>query len=260
MKEKLQVIPIEDISPNPYQPRLDFKPEELEELAQSIKLNGLIQPIIVRQSSVFGYELIAGERRLKASKLAGLSEIPAIIKTISDQKSMQLAIIENLQRSDLNPIEEAKAYKQLLEKNQMTHEELAQFMGKSRPYITNCLRLLNLPPSLSRAVEEGSLSQGHARLLLTLKSKEEQEQWYQRILSQDISVRKLEQLLKPKPSAPKKKAMKDIFKKHHEDILSQSLGLPVSISFANSKSTQKGEVVLHFQSEEDFNRIINKFK
>ena len=133
-------------------------------------------------------------------------------------------------------------------------------MGKSRPYITNCLRLLNLPPSLSRAVEEGSLSQGHARLLLTLKSKEEQEQWYQRILSQDISVRKLEQLLKPKPSAPKKKAKKDIFKKHHEDILSQSLGLPVSISFANSKSTQKGEVVLHFQSEEDFNRIINKFK
>ena len=112
MKEKLQVISIEDISPNPYQPRLDFKPEELEELAKSIKLNGLIQPIIVRQSSVFGYELIAGERRLKASKLAGLSEIPAIIKTISDQKSMQLAINENLQRSYLNTIEEAKAYKQ----------------------------------------------------------------------------------------------------------------------------------------------------
>lgn len=208
MPETLTLIKTENISPNPYQPRLEFKQEELEELARSIKTNGLIQPIIVRESTVFGYELIAGERRLRASKMAGLTEIPAIIKNISNQESMQLAIVENLQRSDLNPIEEAKAYQQLLEKNQMTHEELAQFMGKSRPYITNFLRLLNLPKSLSDAVEKGELSQGHARVLLTLKNVEEQEKWYQKILTEDISVRKLEHLLKPakkKKIIPKKK-------------------------------------------------------
>lgn len=257
MDETLTLIKVENISPNPYQPRLEFKQEELEELARSIKANGLIQPIIVRESTVFGYELIAGERRLKASKMAGLTEIPAIIKNISNQESMQLAIVENLQRSDLNPIEEAKAYQQLLEKNQMTHEELAQFMGKSRPYITNCLRLLNLPKSLSNAVEKGELSQGHARVLLTLKNRKEQEKWYQKILAQDISVRKLESLLKPakkkKKTASKKK---DIFVRNQEEELTKHLGLPVKISI--SKTGVKGEVSLHFQSEEDLNRIINK--
>ena len=194
MIETLNLIPIDDIAPNPYQPRLKFKPEELEELSRSIKANGLIQPIIVRKSDIFGYELIAGEKTsLKHPKMAGLSEIPAIIKDITNKESMQLAIVENLQRSDLNPIEEAKAYQQLLDKNQMTHEELAQFMGKSRPYITNCLRLLNLPTIISHAVEKGELSQGHARVLLTLKDEKEQEKWYQKILNEDMSVRKLEQ-------------------------------------------------------------------
>ena len=157
MPETLTLIKIENISPNPYQPRLEFKQEELEELARSIKTNGLIQPIIVRESTVFGYELIAGERRLRASKMAGLTEIPAIIKNISNQESMQLAIVENLQRSDLNPIEEAKAYQQLLEKNQMTHEELAQFMGKSRPYISNMVRLLHLSPAVKEAIKNDQI-------------------------------------------------------------------------------------------------------
>ena len=258
MPETLTLIKIENISPNPYQPRLEFKQEELEELARSIKANGLIQPIIVRESTVFGYELIAGERRLRASKIAGLTEIPAIIKNISNQESMQLAIVENLQRSDLNPIEEAKAYQQLLEKNQMTHEELAQFMGKSRPYITNCLRVLNLPRSLSDAVEKGDLSQGHARVLLTLKNAGEQEKWYQKILTEDLSVRKLERLLKPAKQKKNRSKKKDIFIRNQEEELTKQLGLPVKITI--SKTGTKGDVSLYFQSEEDLNRIINKLK
>ena len=260
MIETLNLIPIDDIAPNPYQPRLKFKPEELEELSRSIKANGLIQPIIVRKSDIFGYELIAGERRLKASKMAGLSEIPAIIKDITNKESMQLAIVENLQRSDLNPIEEAKAYQQLLDKNQMTHEELAQFMGKSRPYITNCLRLLNLPTIISHAVEKGELSQGHARVLLTLKDEKEQEKWYQKILNEDMSVRKLEQAVKStkKKKTSSKVSKKDIFIRHQEEELSKLLGLPVTLSL--SKSGLKGDLQLHFQSEEDLNRIINRLK
>lgn len=259
MSEILTLIKIEDISSNPYQPRLTFKSDELEELAQSIKANGLIQPIIVRKSDIFGYELIAGERRLRASKIAGLTEIPAIIKTISNRESRQLAIIENLQRSDLTPIEEAKAYQQLLEKNQLTHEELAQFMGKSRPYITNCLRLLNLPKTLSDAVEKGTLSQGHARVLLSLKNKAEQEMWYHRILTEEFSVRKLEKLLKmTKKEKSTFQKKKDIFLHNQEKELSKQLGLPVKISISKTKT--KGEVCLQFQSEEDLNRIINKLQ
>lgn len=260
MTETLNLINIDDISPNPYQPRLEFKQEELEELSRSIKANGLIQPIIVRKSAIFGYELIAGERRLKASKMAGLSEIPAIIKEISNKESMQLAIVENLQRSDLNPIEEAKAYQQLLDRNQMTHEELAQFMGKSRPYITNCLRLLNLPSDISKAVERGQLSQGHARVLLTLKNEKEQEKWYQKVITEEISVRKLEELVKKSKPTKKssKKNKKNIFIRHQEEELSKLLGVPVSLFLA--KSGFKGDLQLHFQSEEDFNRIINRLK
>ena len=175
---------------------------------------------------------------------------------------MQLAIVENLQRSDLNPIEEAKAYQQLLEKNQMTHEELAlklaQFMGKSRPYITNCLRLLNLPRSLSDAVEKGDLSQGHARVLLTLKNAGEQEKWYQKILTEDLSVRKLERLLKPAKQKKNRSKKEDIFIRNQEEELAKQLGLPVKITI--SKTGTKGDVSLYFQSEEDLNRIINKLK
>ena len=258
MTETLTLIKIENILPNPYQPRLEFNAMELEELARSIKTNGLIQPIIVRKSAIFGYELIAGERRLRASKIAGFTEIPAIIKNISNQESMQLAIVENLQRADLNPIEEAKAYQQLLEKNQMTHEELAQFMGKSRPYITNCLRLLNLPSILAKAVEKGELSQGHARVLLTLKNEKEQEKWYQKILTEDISVRKLEKLLKPAKKKKQQLKKKDIFIQNQEEELSKLLGLPVKIAI--SKTETKGEIRLYFQTEEDFNRIINRLQ
>lgn len=257
MTLELKELKLSDISPNPFQPRLNFKQEELEELANSIKENGLIQPIIVRKSDVFGYELIAGERRFRACQLAQLETIPAIIKEISDQDSRIQAIIENLQRSNLNPIEEAKAYKNLLETSQMTHEEIAKYMGKSRPYITNFLRLLNLSAPLQKALEDGSLSSGHARLLLGL-SEEEQLAWLNKIKDNKLSVRELERQLNLKTRPKQKKSKKgDLFQRDLEEELSRSLGMPVSLSMTNKKS---GKLSISFSTPEDLNRIINRLK
>ena len=168
--EEFKLIRISDIQKNPYQPRKEFSEEKIQELAQSIKENGLIQPIIVRQSPVIGYEILAGERRYRASIAAGLSEVPVIIKKLSDQDMMVHSIIENLQREDLNPIEEAKAYQSLIDKG-YTHSDIAEKMGKSRPYITNLVRLLTLPDFILTEVETGKLSQAHARLLIQLPLK-----------------------------------------------------------------------------------------
>ncbi|EHJ51654.1 ParB/RepB/Spo0J family partition protein [Streptococcus macacae] len=253
MSEELQYINYKDINSNPYQPRLHFEENELKELAQSIKENGLIQPIIVRKSSVFGYELIAGERRLKALKMAGINKVPAIIKELSDNDSMKQAIIENLQRSDLTPIEEARAYQNLVIKNQMTHDEIANVIGKSRPYITNSIRLLNLPSNISQALEKGIISQGHARLLLGIEEKNEQEKWFQKIINENLSVRQMEKALKKVKKSPK--IIKDIFISEKEKELSKSLGLTVSISY-NKKG--KGAVKISFSSEDEFNNLINK--
>ena len=200
--EELHYLKIKDIQANPYQPRLHFDEEKLLELAQSIKENGVIQPIIVRRSPLIGFELLAGERRLRASQLAGLTEIPAVIKHLSDDDLLYQAIIENLQRSDLNPIEEAHSYEKLIKKG-LTHDEIAQIMGKSRPYITNLLRLLHLSESTRQAVETGKITQGHARQLVALSEKQQAE-WVQKIQEKDISVRQLETIL----SSKKKKTIR----------------------------------------------------
>ncbi|MGT2772216.1 ParB/RepB/Spo0J family partition protein [Streptococcus marimammalium] len=252
MKESLKLIPIKDIHKNPYQPRIHFDEQALEELSLSIKENGLIQPIIVRKSDILGYELIAGERRLRASKLAGLENIPAIIKTIGDEDSIKQAIIENLQREDLNPIEEAKAYQNVLKQQQLTHDELALYMGKSRPYITNILRLLNLPQEIIEAVEKGKITQGHARLLVGIKSKDKQFYWFERILKDTLSVRELEK--KVYGSKATKIKQYDIFILEKEKELQKSLGLPVSIKYKNGN----GYLKINFSTEKDFNRVINK--
>ena len=168
--EKYQYITLNDIQTNPYQPRKEFSEEKITELANSIKEHGIIQPIIVRKSPIIGYELLAGERRFRAAKLAGLTNIPAIIKELTDDEMIKQAIIENLQREDLNPIEEAQSYQYLIDKG-LTHKEIALTMGKSRPYITNSIRLLNLPSNIIEAVKEGNISQGHARLLINLSEK-----------------------------------------------------------------------------------------
>ncbi|KEQ38940.1 parB-like partition s domain protein [Streptococcus mitis] len=251
--EKFEIISITDIQKNPYQPRKEFDREKLDELAQSIKENGVIQPIIVRQSPVIGYEILAGERRYRASLLAGLRSIPAVVKQLSDQEMMVQSIIENLQRENLNPIEEARAYESLVEKG-FTHAEIADKMGKSRPYISNSIRLLSLPEQILSEVENGKLSQAHARSLVGL-NKEQQDYFFQRIMEEDISVRKLEALLTEKKQ--KKLQKNDHFIQNEEEQLKKLLGLDVEIKLSKKDS---GKIIIAFSNQEEYSRIINSLK
>jgi len=250
--EKLEKIAVKDIRTNPFQPRKVFDQEKLEELAQSIKENGLIQPIIVRKSPIIGFELLAGERRFRASKIAGLELVPAIIKELTDQEMMRQAIIENLQREDLNPIEEAISYQKLVDHG-YKHDQIAQSMGKSRPYISNALRLLQLPKEIQTSIENGKLSQGHARALLSVEDTQKQLTIYHQVLTEKWSVRTLEKRLQELPK--KQKSKKDIHIKDKEKELEKSLGLPVTLRYHKNHS---GTIQIHFSTEEDFNRIINK--
>ena len=252
--EELKLIRISDIQKNPYQPRKEFSKEKIEELAQSIKENGLIQPIIVRQSPVIGYEILAGERRYRASIAAGLTEVPVIIKKLSDQDMMVHSIIENLQREDLNPIEEAKAYQSLIDKG-YTHADIAEKMGKSRPYITNLVRLLTLPDFILKEVETGKLSQAHARLLIQLPLKE-QKNLLNRIQKEDLSVRQVEYLLKEEKNKKKSKE-KDHFIKEEEENLKKLLGLDVQIVLQKKEA---GKITISFHNQEEYQRFINSLK
>ncbi len=247
------MISITDIQKNPYQPRKEFDREKLDELAQSIKENGVIQPIIVRQSPVIGYEILAGERRYRASLLAGLTSIPAVVKQLSDQEMMVQSIIENLQRENLNPIEEARAYESLVEKG-FTHAEIADKMGKSRPYISNSIRLLSLQEHILSEVENGKLSQAHARSLVGL-NKEQQDYFFQRIIDEDISVRKLEALLTEKKQ--KKQQKNDYFIQNEEEQLKKLLGLDIEIKLSKKDS---GKIIISFSNQEEYSRIINSLK
>ena len=252
--EEFKLIRISDIQKNPYQPRKEFSKEKIQELAQSIKENGLIQPIIVRQSPVIGYEILAGERRYRASIEAGLSEVPVIIKKLSDQEMMVHSIIENLQREDLNPIEEAKAYQSLIDKG-YTHADIAEKMGKSRPYITNLVRLLTLPDFILKEVETGKLSQAHARLLIQLHLKE-QKNLLNRIQKEDLSVRQVEYLLKEEKNKKKSKE-KDHFIKEEEENLKKLLGLDVQIVLQKKEA---GKITISFHNQEEYQRFINSLK
>jgi len=252
--EELKIIQLSEIQKNPYQPRKDFSEEKIQELAQSIKENGLIQPIIVRQSPVIGYEILAGERRYRASIVAGLSEVPVIVKNLSDQDMMVHSIIENLQREDLNPVDEAKAYQSLIDKD-FTHADIAEKMGKSRPYITNLVRLLNLSPSILKEVESGRLSQAHARLLINL-SKKDQENLLKRIQEEDLSVRQVERLLQEKKQE-KKIREKYFFIKEEEDKLKKLLGLDVQIQLQKKEA---GRISISFHNQEEYQRFINSLK
>ena len=252
--EEFKIVQIKDIQKNPYQPRKEFSEEKIQELAQSIKENGLIQPIIVRKSPVLGYEILAGERRYRASIAAGLSEIPVIIKQLSDQDMMLHSIIENLQRENLNPIEEAKAYQSLIDKG-FTHTEIAEKMGKSRPYITNLVRLLGLPKHILTEVESGKLSQAHARLLIQLSS-DRQDTLLNRIQTENLSVRQVEQILQ-KTNKKSSKKEKDHFVKDEEQKLKKILGLDVQISLQKKDS---GKISISFHNQDEYQQFINSLK
>ena len=256
--DKIVEIALDEIKKNPYQPRTYFNEEKLNELKESIEKNGLLQPIIVKKA-VKGYYIIAGERRYRAFELLGRKEIPAIIKEMTDEEMMVFAVLENLQREDLSALEESESYKNLMDKMSLTQEELANKLGKSRPYIANSLRLLKLPTEIKIKLEQGVISAAHARTLLSLKTKKAMEDVCTLVIERKMSVRELEEyvakLLKPKEV--KKAKAKDIFIEEQENILKKRLGTSVTIKQGRNK---KGKIEIEFKDNDEFERIISLFK
>ena len=251
-----QILPIYKVEPNPDQPRRDFDEEELQALADSISVHGVIQPLTVRQMPTGYYQIIAGERRWRAARLANLSEIPVVIVEADDKKAMELALIENLQRQDLNPVEEALGYQALIEEYGLTQEEAAGRVGKSRPAVANALRLLGLPPAVLEKLKNGELSAGHARAILTLKTEKKQQEAAKKIISLALSVRQAETLCKNmnKEPAPKKEPVFAVdYVAECEKSLSKQLGRGVKI--VNGK--RKGRFELEFYGEEDLQRLLD---
>lgn len=241
-------IPVDEIRPNPYQPRKVFDEDALKELSSSIKQHGVFTPILVKKS-IQGYDLIAGERRLRASKLAGLKDIPAIIVDFDDQEMMEIALLENIQREDLNVIEEAKAYEKLIQRLNYTQEQLAHRVGKSREHITNLLRLLKLPEDVQEYVVNKQLSMGHVRALLGLKTEAGMRKVAKQAIDQGLSVRKVEQIVK---NINNKKTVE----KPKEDIYLKAAKEKLQEYFQTSVSISKNSISIHYENKEDLNRVL----
>ena len=255
-KSPYQMLPVYKVEPNPNQPRRDFDPEELQSLADSIALHGVVQPLTVRQLESGYYQIIAGERRWRAARLAELTEIPAVIIEADDKKVMELALIENLQRQDLNPVEEALGYQALMEEYGLTQEEAAQRVGKSRPAVANMLRLLALTPEVLDMVREGKLSAGHARAVVGLKTEKLQKEAAQKIYALGLSVRQAELLCKnlqrePAPEKPVTLAVD--YMAECEKKLSKHLGRGVKIICGK----KKGRFELDFYGNDDLQVLID---
>lgn len=254
--EYVENLKLVDIEPNPNQPRSDFDEEALEELSLSIKEHGVITPIIVKRAENGFYQIVAGERRWRASKKAGLKTIPAIVKDFSEIETQQVALIENLQRRDLNPVEEALGYKRLMEEFSLTQEQISQKMGKSRSSVANSLRILALPPLAIDLLKSGKISFGHAKVLLSCDSKKKQEELSLLVSKQDLSVRSLEEIIKKKPKTQKRGKKEDLnltlaFKEIEKKV-SSSLGTNVKIS---SKG-KKGTIQIEYYSSEELERLV----
>jgi ParB family chromosome partitioning protein len=248
-------VPLDSISPNPKQPRTVFDDEALRELTDSIKEVGLLQPPVVREVSRGRYELVMGERRYRAAKAAGLTHIPVIIRQTSDNELLREALIENIHRSQLNPLEEAAAYSQLLNDFDCTHEELAKKLGKSRSHLTNTMRLLNLPATVQRKVAAGVLSAGHARALLSLVDEDRIERLANRIVSEGLSVRATEEIVATGQSEERKRRKKDSPARQFPDIsgrLSDKYDTRVTVQSGKAK----GKIVIEFSGQTDLERII----
>ncbi|MBG9097086.1 ParB/RepB/Spo0J family partition protein [Neisseria meningitidis] len=254
--DRLTTVAVKDIRPGRYQARVQIDDEALQELSDSIKAQGVIQPVIVREHGLSRYELIAGERRWRAAQIAGLTEIPAVIKTISDETALAMGLIENLQRENLNPIEEAQGLKRLADEFGLTHETIAQAVGKSRSAISNSLRLLSLPEPVQEMLYQRRLEMGHARALLTLPVVEQLE-LAQKAVKNGWSVREVERrsqvALQNKRPEPKKTAAADIGRLN--DLLTEKLGVNAEIKTANHK---KGRIILHFDTPETFDHILKQ--
>lgn len=252
-------LDINEIAFNPKQPRQEVNSSRLEDLAQSIRIKGIIHPILVRPSNKRGkgYELVAGERRLRASKLAGYDKIPALIKPILDEDLLEIALIENIQRDDLNPIEEAGAYKNLLEEHSYTQEDLSKRIGKNRSTIANFIRLLSLPKEIQTDLAEKKLTMGHARAILSLNSTKEQLQLRDKILAENISVRETEDIIrnKKRKNKPKEKISHTLSSQMmmNQDRLRDCFSTKVSIKHKEEKEV--GKIVFEYYNQDDFNRI-----
>lgn len=255
-KSPYQLLPIHKVEPNPGQPRQDFDEEELQALADSISTHGIVQPLTVREVSGGYYQIIAGERRWRAARQAGLKEVPAVIIEADDKKTMELALIENLQRQDLNPVEEALGYQSLMGDYGLTQEETSSRVGKSRPAVANALRLLSLPGSVLELLRSGKISAGHARAVLSLKTPKQQEDAAQRIAALGLSVRQAELMCKSLGKAPVKKAEPTLavdYVAECEKSLSKQLGRGVKI--INGK--RKGRFELEFYGQEDLQVLLD---
>lgn len=255
-------VALSQIEPNKYQPRTDFDQEKLEELAASIKEHGVVQPVVLRPLGPQRYQLVAGERRWRASQLAGLTSIPAIIKTFSDQETSEIALIENIQREDLNPLEEASAYKTLIEDFDLTQEELAKKVGKSRSYIANTMRLLNLPPKIQEMIGKGLLSAGHGRALLALPEPG-QLKLAEKIVQEGLTVRETELVVKSLNTLQEERQKKkDNNKKEASALDPDMLDLEVRLQhFFGTKvrlinKKKRGVIEIEYYSQEELNRII----
>ncbi|MFH2063767.1 MAG: ParB/RepB/Spo0J family partition protein [Pseudomonadota bacterium] len=244
---------IDVIRPNPYQPRRKFAEEELAALSSSIKEQGILQPLLVRRNSN-GYELIAGERRLRASKMAGLSQVPVVVREITDTELLEASIVENIQREDLNPMEEAEAYQRLMDEFKMTQQQVAERVSKSRSAVANFLRLCQLPRPIKESLMENVLSMGHARALLGMENAALQTKVWQTVISKGLSVRQTEALVKKLKSRPREKSPKpneSYFQTVAED-LSRRFGTKVNIK----KNGEKGKVEIEFYSNNDLDRLL----
>ena len=248
-KKDIVEIDIDEIRANPYQPRKTFDSESLNELAQSIKEYGVVQPIIVKKS-IKGYELIAGERRTKAAKIAGLNTIPAIIKEFNDQEMMEIALIENIQREDLNPIDEALSISNIIKLRGYTQEEFASKFGKSRSYVTNLLGLLKLPDNVKKMVEKKALSMSHARVLSKIDDEEKITSLANKIINEDISVRELEKMAGDERELRKPSVRKESNYRFFENIVSEKLDSKVRIS--------KNKMEIYFANKDELEKILDK--
>lgn len=251
---------VDKIHPNPYQPRRDFSENEMAELTESVKVQGILQPLLVREAGA-GYELIAGERRLRAAKMAGLFKVPILVKNIGDHELLELSIVENIQRQNLNPMEEAEAYQRLLTDFKMTQEKIARQVGKSRSAVANFLRLNQLPEDIKASIKDGLISMGHARALLGAETAALQRQAWKIVIMKSLSVRATEALIqrlnaeKEKPRNPVKRP-EDLYFSTIEEDLARHFGTKVLIK----RRGQKGKVEIEFYSDDDLDRLLSLFK
>jgi ParB family transcriptional regulator, chromosome partitioning protein len=255
-EETVQEINLQELRPNPYQPRKTFQREAIIELKDSILEHGILQPIVVRKS-IKGYEIVVGERRFRAAKEAKLETVPAVVRELSEQQMMELAVLENLQREDLNPIEEGAAYQTLMDKLKLTQEEVAKRLGKSRPHVANHIRLLSLPPKIQELISTGKISMGHGRALLGLREKAKVPVLVEKVINEALNVRQLEKLIQQlnedvsrETKKPEKK--KDVFIQEREHTLRERFGTTVNIK----QKKNKGKIEIEFFSQEDLERIL----